>query len=65
MPCKMIEYQKKYIYGSEVTGKGIVRWFLDKYWTWRLSHMNEGQIIDLYYTLSDKKGDGMELWQND
>lgn len=59
---KMIRYMKNYIYNSFVTNEtGIIGTIKSKIWHAKLDKMSEGDVMDLYYTLSDKKeGDWFE-----
>jgi hypothetical protein len=67
--CKMIINRKKYVFCSYV---GTSKTFFGRiwckikavYWNWRLDRMSEGEIINRYYSLTDRK-DEMSLCLKD
>ena len=53
---KLIEYMKNYLYDTYVPEEdGLLAEIKDKYWSWKLEHMKEGEIMDRYYQLTTKK----------
>lgn len=59
MPSRMIKDKSKYVLSALIgNSTGIVRDIKTRFWTWKVSHMTDGQILDLYYELIDKKEEG-------
>ena len=58
--CKMIVNRKKYLFinyvgtSNNFFGRIWVR-IKSVYWSWRLDRMSEGEIINRYYSLTDRK----------
>lgn len=52
---KMIEQYKEYLYRCYVPDTdGLIGEILDKFWTWKLDRMTEGEILDRYYEITNK-----------
>lgn len=57
MSCKVVENNKKYIRSVYIGNtSGIIKMILSKYWDWRISLMNDGEILKRYYELTDRTG---------
>lgn len=58
MISKLIEPQAEYIYNAMTTVHGSGLWaclkrrYLEWYWKQKLNVMTEGEILDLYYSLT-------------
>lgn len=58
MISKLVESQAEYVYNAMTTlhGSGVLarlkRAYLEWYWKQKLSVMTEGEILDLYYSLT-------------
>ena len=53
---KMIHSKANYVLCCYIgEGSGIVTWIKAKYWTWRILHMSDGEILKRYYELSDRE----------
>jgi len=56
MPSKMIQSKANYILCCYIgRTSGIIGWLKTKYWTWRILHMTDGEILKRYYQLSDRE----------
>lgn len=56
MSSKLIKYMRTYIFNYFVGDReDIVGQILEWYWDRKLNKMSEGQIIDLYYEITNKK----------
>lgn len=56
MSSKLIKYMRTYIFNHYVGDReDIIGQILEWYWDRKLEKMSEGQIIDLYYQLTNKK----------
>ena len=52
----MIESKKRYVLTVYIgSGRGILHRLKEYYWTWRLNHMRDGEILDRYYRLTRKE----------
>lgn len=56
MASKLIKYMRNYIFDYYVGDReGFIGQCLEWYWDNKLEKMSEGQIIDLYYQLTNRK----------
>lgn len=54
--CKMVNNKANYILCRYIgNGSNIITWIKAKYWTWRIRHMSDGEILKRYYQLCDRE----------
>ena len=50
--AKILDDKRYYILYTYVgDSTGLLRWFLIRYWTWRINIMPEGEVLSRYYLL--------------
>lgn len=55
---RMLRHERQYLIRRHVGhAKGIFKDAAEKYWTWRIENMSEGEILRLYYQLTGKKNE--------
>jgi hypothetical protein len=59
MPSRMIADKRRYVMSVFMgDSKGILRDIKSKFYEWKVSHMTDGEILDLYYEMTEKKEAG-------
>ena len=56
MPSKLVRSKANYVLCCYIgNGSGIIGWIKTVFWTWRIKHMTDGEILKRYYELSDRE----------
>lgn len=56
MPNKFVDYKREYLRNYYTANpRGIIGKIYAKFWTRKIDRMSEGDVLDLYYMLTDRE----------
>ena len=56
MRSKLIQRKANFVLCSYIGNRsGVIGWLKEKFWTWRIKHMSDGEILNRYYLLADRE----------